>query len=83
MASKRSTTTPAWLGAETWIEEILEKIPSAAGILRRHGIVCLACGQPVWGSLAENARRAGIENLKPVLDDLARGLAGSAQGQAS
>lgn len=83
MARNRTTTVPGWLGPETWIEEILEKIPGAAGVLRRHGIVCLACGQPVWGSLEENARRAGIEDLQAVLDDLARGLDGVTEGRTS
>lgn len=49
------------------IEELVEAIPQAPGVLRRFGIVCIQCGEPVWGTLAELAREKGITDLTEVL----------------
>ncbi len=38
---------------EMWIEEILEKYPTAQEFLSKKNIVCVMCGEPVWGSLKE------------------------------
>ncbi len=65
---------PDWLTPSITIEELLERIPAAARILSRFRIVCIACGEPVWGTLEENARQAGVTDLEPVLDALAAGL---------
>ncbi len=65
---------PDWLTPSITIEELLERIPAAARILSRFRIVCIACGEPVWGTLEENARQAGVTDLEPVLDALAASL---------
>ncbi len=62
---------PDWLVPSITIEELLERIPAAARILSKFRIVCIACGEPVWGTLEENARQAGVTDLDPVLDALA------------
>ena len=38
---------------EMWVEEILEKYPTAQEFLSKKNIVCVMCGEPVWGSLEE------------------------------
>ena len=38
---------------EMWVEEILEKYPTAQEFLSKKNIVCVMCGEPVWGSLKE------------------------------
>ncbi|MBN2018025.1 MAG: DUF1858 domain-containing protein [Candidatus Cloacimonetes bacterium] len=38
---------------DMWIEEILEKYPTAQEFLSKKNIVCVMCGEPVWGSLEE------------------------------
>jgi len=38
---------------EKWVEEILEKYPTAQEFLSKKNIVCVMCGEPVWGSLEE------------------------------
>jgi hypothetical protein len=53
------------------IEELVATIPQAPGVLRRFGIVCIQCGEPVWGTLEEVAREKGIQDLTPVLAALA------------
>jgi hypothetical protein len=52
------------------IEELIERLPQASAILRRFGIVCLQCGEPVWGTLGEVAAGKGIIDLREVLDAL-------------
>jgi len=54
------------------IEELVERIPQAPSILRRFGIVCIQCGEPVWGTLQELAEEKGITDLTPVLEALAQ-----------
>lgn len=53
------------------IEELVAQLPQAASVLRRFGIVCIQCGEPVWGTLAEVAQEKGITDLTPVLQALA------------
>jgi hypothetical protein len=49
------------------IEELLRHEPEAATILRRFGIVCVQCGEPIWGTLREAAAEKGISDLTPIL----------------
>ncbi len=57
------------------IEELVERCPRAPAVLRRHGIVCIQCGEPVWGTLEEVARDKGISDLAPILAELERLIA--------
>jgi len=41
------------ISKDMWIEEILEKYPTAQEFLSKKNIVCVMCGEPVWGSLEE------------------------------
>lgn len=43
-----------------WIEEILEKYPKAQQFLSEHGIVCVMCGEPVWGTLEDQMKEKGF-----------------------
>ena len=38
---------------DMWVEEVLEKYPTAQEFLSKKNIVCVMCGEPVWGSLEE------------------------------
>jgi hypothetical protein len=49
------------------VEELIEQIPEAPGVLRRFGIICIQCGEPVWGTLGELAKEKGITDLTEVL----------------
>ncbi len=49
------------------IEDLVREIPRAVRYLRQHGIKCLECGEPIWGTLAEAARQKGHTE-----DDIAR-----------
>jgi len=41
------------LGPEDWLEDVVRDFPKAPTFLRRQGIVCIKCGEPLWGSLKE------------------------------
>ena len=53
------------------IEELVRQLPGASSVLRRFGIVCIQCGEPVWGTLREVAAEKGIHDLGEVLAALA------------
>lgn len=55
------------LRPDVTIEELVEKIPQAPAVLRRFGIICIQCGEPVWGTLEELAKEKGIADLSEVL----------------
>jgi hypothetical protein len=55
------------------IEDLLNRIPEASVILRRFGIVCVQCGEPVWGTLREVAAEKGVHDLAEVLKALQSG----------
>lgn len=53
--------------ADIAIEDLVRIEPRAAALLRRWGIVCIQCGEPVWGTLREAATSKGIEDLDEIL----------------
>jgi len=42
------------------IEELVEILPSSVTYLSKKGIKCIACGEPIWGTLEEAAREKGF-----------------------
>ena len=45
---------------DTSIEELVERIPEAVQYLMKEGIKCIACGEPIWGTLEEAALEKGF-----------------------
>ena len=52
------------------IEDLVQEHPNAVGFLMRKGIVCIQCGEPVWGTLAEAAGRKKIANIEEIVVEL-------------
>jgi methionine synthase II (cobalamin-independent) len=44
------------------IEDLVSQIPESVSYLLKKGIKCLACGEPVWGTLEEAAREEGFSD---------------------
>ncbi len=44
------------------IEELVEKHPFTIKLLSKKNIRCIACGEPVWGTLEEAAKEKGFTN---------------------
>ena len=59
------------------IEELVEILPASVSYLSRKGIKCIACGEPVWGTLEEAAQEKGFgdEEIDGFVRDL-NGLEG-------
>ncbi len=56
----------------TLIEEIVEKYPELIRPLREHEIVCIRCGEPIWGTLAQVASEKGIEDVDAIVEEMNR-----------
>lgn len=58
--------------ADMDIEIIIDILPESASYLMDKGIVCIACGAPVWDTLREGARKKHIpdDELAIIVDEL-------------
>ena len=52
---------------EILIEDLVREYPRLVGPLKMEGIVCLACGEPIWGTLEAQADEKGIENIDEIV----------------
>ena len=44
------------------IEDLVSLKPSAVRYLSEKGIKCIACGEPIWGTLEDAAKEKGFED---------------------
>ena len=47
-----------------FIEELIEIHPDAVTFLMRKGIKCLACGEPIWGTLEQAMEEKGFSKTE-------------------
>lgn len=47
---------------EISIEDLVKEDPASVSYLMRKGIKCLACGDPIWGTLEEAAKEKGFND---------------------
>jgi hypothetical protein len=59
------TATP--ISGDTAVEDLVRMVPRAPAVLRAWGLVCIQCGEPVWGTLAALAAARGIADLGPII----------------
>ena len=54
------------------IEDLVETIPGSVKYLMEQGIKCIACGEPIWGTLEEAAKEKGFndEDIRKFVSDL-------------
>jgi len=50
------------------IESLIERIPESVNYLAQKGIHCIACGEPVWGTLEELVQQKGLRDSE--IDEL-------------
>lgn len=55
---------------DTIIEDLVEEYPELIVPLREYGIVCIACGEPVWGTLGELMDKKGLKNQDEILEKM-------------
>lgn len=46
------------------IEDLVSKYPFSVRYLSQHGIRCIACGEPIWGTLEEAAKEKGFDDTQ-------------------
>lgn len=58
--------------ADITIEELVTLIPESVSYLMDKGIKCLACGEPIWGTLGEAAQERGYSSsdIRDFVKDL-------------
>lgn len=44
------------------IEDLVTQIPESVSFLKKKGIVCIICGEPIWGTLHEAASLKGYSD---------------------
>lgn len=54
------------------IEELIEEVPGSVRYLSERGIKCIACGEPIWGTLEDAAREKGFsdDEIEEFVKDL-------------
>ena len=55
---------------ESDIEDIVDNYPELIRPLKEHGIACIVCGEPVWGTLEDIAKSKNIENLDQIIESM-------------
>lgn len=46
------------------IEELIEIIPASVRYMSEKGIKCIACGEPIWGTLEDAAKEKGYSDFE-------------------
>jgi hypothetical protein len=49
---------------DTWIEDLVDMKPGAVSYLADRGIKCIACGEPIWGSIEQAAKEKGFSEVE-------------------
>ncbi|GAB1417548.1 hypothetical protein MASR2M12_03130 [Bacteroidales bacterium] len=49
---------------EIEIEELVRHFPFSVKYLMEHGIKCIACGEPIWGTLEDAAKEKGFDQTQ-------------------
>ena len=52
------------------IEEVLTKWPSTAKVFVKWRVQAMVCGEPAWGTIREQAEKAGVKDLEGLCKDL-------------
>lgn len=57
---------------EITIEELVESVPDSVNYLMEKGIKCIACGEPIWGTLEDAAKEKGLNDneIKIIISEL-------------
>ena len=58
------------ISADVFIEDLVEDYPASVAFLLERKIVCIKCGEPIWGTLRETLVRGEIEDIDRFVRDL-------------
>ncbi len=71
--------------SEITIEELVTELPASVTYLMEKGIKCIACGEPIWGTLESAAREKGFgeKEITSFVSDLNAMSESKDQGERS
>ena len=49
---------------EIYLEDLVDAKPGSVRYLADRGIKCIACGEPIWGTLEDAAREKGFNDAE-------------------
>ena len=52
------------IDGNTTIEDLVREHPETVRLLMERGVRCLACGEPVWGTIASAAAEKGLPEME-------------------
>lgn len=52
------------------IEDLVADYPELVVPLRKHDVVCVACGEPLWGTLGELMDKKDLQNQDEIIEEL-------------
>jgi methionine synthase II (cobalamin-independent) len=54
------------------IEDLVEGVPQSVKYLMNKGIKCIACGEPIWGTLEDAAKEKGFsdQDIEKFVEEL-------------
>jgi methionine synthase II (cobalamin-independent) len=57
---------------DIYIEELVRDYPFSVRFLSERGVKCIACGEPVWGTLEEAAREKNLDDaaIEQLVEEL-------------
>ena len=57
---------------DIYIEELVSHYPFSVRYLSKKGIKCIACGEPIWGTLEEAAKETGFDDgaISEIVDEM-------------
>ncbi|RJP77670.1 MAG: DUF1858 domain-containing protein [Candidatus Zixiibacteriota bacterium] len=57
------------------MEDLVQEFPQTVPLLVRWGVVCIQCGEPVWGTLGEAMDRSQVADKDALLRELNEAVA--------
>ncbi len=54
-------TMAVHIEADVTIEDLVREYPRSVKFLAEKGIKCIACGEPIWGTLKDAAKEKGYD----------------------
>ena len=60
------------ISKEISIKELVQTVPDSVRYMMEKGVKCLACGEPIWGTLESASKEKGFteNDIQKFVDDL-------------
>ena len=55
---------------EMTVEEVITRWPQTIKVMIKFGIPALVCGEPLWGTIGENAEKYGVKDIDKLIEEL-------------